>query len=181
MSINIRLLQVIQTRINSTTFCKIRLLSQLLLLSTFHSFGQSNICNCQKFQNGNETVLQCPISPIAGDNSLHVGIGIGKTSTYKYIALIIRFQAAAQKVQGALRLTFSNGSIIELPSIIQSKLGVIGNSQICSGNFKLNKSAISLLSKYPLKTIAFHLDDELLHMLKAETNTSALIDQIKCL
>lgn len=156
------------------------LLLYLILFMFNYTMGQKNPCNCQTLQKGKETGVQCSINPVAGDNLLHAGIGLGKINGYKYISLILRFQVSAQNVKKNLLLTLSNGRILELP-FMQSKLGYIGNSQVCSSCFKLDRSDISFINKYPIKSISFYLEDNLWHILKVKTNDTILIEQLKCL
>ena len=123
---------------------------------------------------------QCPLTPVAGDKSLQVGIGLAKAGGEYYISVAIRFKETAQSVTNYLNLTLTDGTMVELP-LYQAKQGYAGNSSIGGGNYKLNEDGLVLLSKKPIRTITFYLEDNLKHILIVEMNSKIIMNQIKCI
>lgn len=137
-------------------------------------------CNCQTFTKNGLSALQCPLTPIAGDKSLQVGIGLAKSGDINFISVAIRFKTIAENVTNNLSLTLTDGTMIELP-LYQSKLGYVGNNQVGGGNYILDESNLQLLKKVPIRSISFYLEDNLEHLLMVQTNSRIIINQIKCL
>lgn len=153
------------------------IISLIIILQSSVTYSQ---CNCQSFTKNSISSTQCPIQPIGGDKSLQIGIGFAKSEAEKYVSVIIRFKSNAQNMTNNLSLTLLDGNIIELP-LYQSKLGYVGNSEVSSGNFSVDDNSLKLLSKTPIKSISFYLEDNLKHILSVVSNHKIIINQIKCL
>ncbi|MEO7046827.1 MAG: hypothetical protein ABI091_16105, partial [Ferruginibacter sp.] len=112
--------------------------------------------------------------------SLQIGIGLGKIEDVEYLSLSIRFKYSAQKVDGKLTLTLTNGRVISL-ALINSGLAYIGNSEVCQSTFQISPGARALLMKSSIKFVAFHLEDNLRHVLTVSMNSNLVSSQLKCL
>ena len=147
---------------------------------TIFTTNANSQCNCQTLTKDGSEVMQCPVKPIAADNSIQIGIGLGETSNTLYLSLSIRYRYTAQKVTDNLTITLANGKIVEL-KLLNSGLAYIGNSEICQSTFLIDENDKSLLKKSTIKTFAFYLEDQLRHLLPITLNKNILQSQLNCL
>jgi len=154
-------------------------LSTLLFLVTSFVYGQ---CNCKTLnkENGIKAVVCAPL-PIAGNNSLAVGIGAMYQQYSNYVSLTIRFKSMpAQKIVSNLFIRLKNNDLITL-KYVNGQLGYIGGSQVAQAIFFLTKTQVDKLKSSALLTISFKFTDGFMRAYKVQMNDSALEKQLKCI
>lgn len=150
----------------------------MVIAITSNTNGQ---CNCQTFDKDSNVVKQCPPTPVAGDNSLQIGIGLGEINNHTdYLSITIRFRYSAQKVQGNLTLVLANGRIVTL-KMLNSGLAYLGNNEVCQATYLLSNTATALLKASSIKYVRFNLEDDFRHELPVQMNSRIIISQLNCL
>lgn len=159
----------------------LKLTLSILAIAIANTISTKAQCNCQTFNKDGNVINQCPPTPVAGDNSLQVGMGVGELNHHtEYLALTIRFRYSAEKFTGNLMLVLANGKMITL-TMLNSGLEYLGNSEICQATYLLTSNSKALLKTASVKFVRFNLEDGLRHQLPVQMNSHILISQLKCL
>ena len=165
----------------------------LLSIGFLCGFGRSNApinnsaidpndCNCHKMNKDGVVVFQCQTLPVANDNTIQVGLGVGSVNNSPYVSVTIRFKDTAIELDKSfeLHLWLDNGNIVDL-QYLNGGLAQMGNSQVAQGIFPLNSGQLIKLKASNIKVVAIKLTDGLRRSYQVKMNPSLLSDQLKCL
>lgn len=151
----------------------------LIPLLTSVNVGYSQ-CNCESRTKDNISIVACPPSPVASDNSTQVGLNMMTLDGIYRLGVTVRFKSSAIEISGNITLWLNDGNGIEL-EYNNGGLAYIGNSQVAQGVFVIEADDLSKIKLSKLKSFSFKLTDGLKRVYTVSNNSSVLIDQINCL
>jgi len=138
-------------------------------------------CDCQVIHRDDGTdVTQCISLPVAIDNSLEFGLACASNGQEKFITVTLRFFDNVQGIAGNLSIRLKDNNMLTF-NLVNRGFSYIGNNQVAQGVFALNEQKIAKLKSSELLTVSLNLDDNMVHTLECNLNTSVLREQLLCL
>lgn len=157
---------------------KLFILILAIFLSSFTVKGQ---CNCDKiFREDGTKITMCEAFPVASDNKVGVGLAAASNGQDMFVTLAVRFASSAINITDDLTFRLVDNNLFTL-TYIDSKLVVIGGSEVAEGIFLADDYDVSMLRNSNIKTISFNLSDGLERAFIATLNSDVLKKEFDCL
>ena len=153
----------------------------LLALFCFHFIWIHAQCDCEKIQRSDGIITTCKTLPVAGDNSLQLGLSLAYNGRDSFVNATIRFLTNSPlKIIGDLSFRLIDNNLISF-KLVKTQGSLIGNSDVEIGIFNIDENQFSKIRKSKIQTITVLLSDNRMHTLEATLNQDILINQAKCL
>ena len=138
-------------------------------------------CDCEKIQRSDGIIVICKTLPVAGDNSLQIGLCLSYNGVDSFVNATIRFLTNTHlKITGDLSLRLVDNNLLTF-KLVKTQGSLIGNSKVEHGIFNIDKNQFSEIQKSKILTITVLLSDNRMHTLEAISNQDILVNQAKCL
>jgi hypothetical protein len=155
-----------------------------IVISVFFSLVIIHIdaqCDCEKIQRSDEIITMCKTLPIAGDNSLQVGLSLAYNGRDIFVNSTIRFLSNDPlKIIGDLSLRLVDNNLLTF-KLVKTQGSYIGNNEVEIGVFNIDEYLFTKIRNSKILTVTLVLSDNKMHTLEATVNQDILINQAKCL
>jgi hypothetical protein len=143
-----------------------------------HIYAQ---CDCEKIQRSDGIITMCKTLPVAGDNSLQVGLSLAYNGRDIFINSTIRFLSNEPlKITGDLSIRLVDNNLLTF-KLVKTQGSYIGNSEVEIGIYNIDENQFTKIRNSKILTITIVLNHNKMHTLEATFNQDILINQAKCL